>query len=168
MGLFGRDDKSSRAESAAPAAPRPAPSSSSAAASAGARTVIARGGVVEGTLGGGADIVVEGEVKGVVDGAAGLLIAETGRLQASLHARHVTVAGHVKGDISAEERIQLEPTAQVVGNITAPRILIKEGATFDGKVEMKAPRRAEKPTGKAVSPDRAEQAPPAVKGKPGT
>lgn len=151
MGLFGRDDKSSKAQpEVATPSPRPTSPTTGAPPSGGAaRTSVARGSLFDGTLSGGADIVIEGEVKGVVDGSAGVLIAESGRVTATVHARHVTVAGNVKGDITADERIQLEPTAHVQGNITSPRILIKEGATFDGKVEMKAPaKRADKPATK--------------------
>lgn len=161
MGLFGRDDKSSKVqpESATPS-PRSTPSTPAAPSTGGAaRTTVARGSLFDGTLSGGADIVIEGEVKGVVDGSAGLLIAESGRVVAAVHARHVTVAGTVKGDVSADERIQLEPSAHVQGNITSPRILIKEGATFDGKVEMKAPAKREKTPGTSAP----EPAPHAAK-----
>ena len=38
------------------------------------------------------------------------------------------------GNITADDRIILEPTARVDGNITAPRILIEDGATFGTRV----------------------------------
>jgi cytoskeletal protein CcmA (bactofilin family) len=51
----------------------------------------------------------------------------------------VVVAGTVAADITADEKIELEASARVDGNITAPRILIKDGATFKGQVNMKDP-----------------------------
>ena len=87
MGLFGRDDKSTKPQSE-PVAPAPRPSvSSPSPVSAGTRTTVARGSVFEGTISGAADIVVEGEVKGVVDGSAGLVVAESCRVSATLHGR---------------------------------------------------------------------------------
>jgi cytoskeletal protein CcmA (bactofilin family) len=56
-----------------------------------------------------------------------------------VHGKTVTVAGTVTGDITADDRIELEPSARVDGNITAPRILIQDGATFRGQVNMKEP-----------------------------
>jgi len=53
----------------------------------------------------------------------------------------VAIAGTVVGDVTADEKIELEPTARVEGNITAPRILIRDGATFKGQVNMKDPER---------------------------
>ncbi len=57
-------------------------------------------------------------------------------MQGDLHGRTLTVAGRVKGNVSADERVELKPTAQLKGNITAPRMHIAEGATFEGKVFM--------------------------------
>ena len=67
------------------------------------------------------------------------MVAPRGRVDATVHGRVVMVAGRVIGDITADEKIELEPTAQVDGDITAPRILIRDGATFRGKVNMKPP-----------------------------
>jgi cytoskeletal protein CcmA (bactofilin family) len=67
------------------------------------------------------------------------MVAARGRVDATVHGRVVMVAGRVIGDITADEKIELEPTAEVDGDITAPRILIRDGATFRGKVNMKPP-----------------------------
>lgn len=80
---------------------------------------------------------IEGKVKGTIDISGQLLVAADGTVEAKVSASTVTVAGEVVGDILAAEKIELEPTAKVQGNITAPKILINEGATFDGQVAMK-------------------------------
>ena len=65
--------------------------------------------------------------------------------EASVHGRAVIVAGRVIGDITADDKIELQPTAEVDGDITAPRILIEDGATFRGKVTMKPPEPRHEP-----------------------
>jgi cytoskeletal protein CcmA (bactofilin family) len=61
------------------------------------------------------------------------------------------VAGTVKGDVLADDKIELKPSANLQGNITAPSILIQEGATFEGQVYMQKPADL-KPAPKGQSP----------------
>jgi cytoskeletal protein CcmA (bactofilin family) len=155
MGLFGRDD------SPQPGPPAQTPSRTVPAQPAGDTTVIARSCEIEGTLTGTGDVTIQGRFKGNVDGSGKLFIAEGGKAEARLHARNIVVAGTVKGDVSADEKIELQPSAQLRGNITAPRILIQEGATFEGQVFMKKP--VEKPA--ASTPDKPKIVdPPATQG----
>jgi cytoskeletal protein CcmA (bactofilin family) len=153
MGLFGRDDKTPQQKAPAPGsqpAARPTPPTS---ARAGAQTtVIAVPSHFEGTLTGSAEVTIEGAVKGTVRTEAGVLVAESGTVEAEVHGRSVVVAGTVKGNVTADERIELRPSARLVGNITAPRILIEDGATFEGKVEMKRPPQKDSQQGRKGGP----------------
>ena len=137
MGIFRRDDRTSQSKAAASAAlsHRLATSTDPVAST----TVIAGGNQFEGTITGSGDIQIEGEFKGKVDGTGTLRVTAQGRVNGSLAARTVVVAGNVHGDILAGETIELEASATVEGDITAPRIRIAEGATFDGQVHMKSP-----------------------------
>ncbi len=139
MGIFGRDERNSQSK---PEAATPSGRQQAAGQTAsGGNTVIARGNRIEGTISGSSDIQIEGELKGVVDGTGHLRVASQGLVEGNLAARTVVVAGTVRGDILAGETIQLETSATVEGNITAPRIRIADGATFEGKVHMKNPDR---------------------------
>ena len=138
MGLFGQDEKAPETKTPQPprkAGASPAPGSEK-------RTVIARPTTVEGRVLGPGEILVEGMIKGTIEIDGKVRVAEQGRVEAEVHARLVTVAGTIIGNITADDRIVLEPTAQVDGNITAPRILIEDGATFKGQVNMRAPERS--------------------------
>ncbi len=140
MGLFGRDDRSqatTKPENPSPVtrpATTPAPVSSE-------TTLIAGSTAIEGTIRGSGDIRIEGRITGTVDVSGRLLIAESGRAKARLHARTVVVSGTVEGDVTADERIELQASATLTGNIVAPAIQIQEGATFEGEVRMAKPDR---------------------------
>jgi cytoskeletal protein CcmA (bactofilin family) len=134
MGIFGRDEDESAASQ-----PQPARQPQGSAQPPSTVTVIARSNRVEGTVLGSGDIRVEGHIQGAVDSTGQLLVAENGRVEGKISSRGVTVSGRVQGDILAKERIELQASAVVEGNITAPRILINDGATFDGQVLMKDP-----------------------------
>ena len=145
MGFFGRDDRpqttpqpagSHQSRPGAPPSSNPSPD----------RTVIADTILVEGTLSGSGQILVDGRVRGSIEGEDVVVVASRGRIDAAVHARVVMVAGRVVGNITADEKIELEATAQVDGDMTAPRILIKDGATFRGKVNMRKPEPRGEPT----------------------
>ena len=136
MGIFGRDEEN---PSLQPAQSAMRSSTSPTTPEAADRTVIARPSTVEGRISGSGEIVVDGLVTGTIDAAGTVKVGEKGRVEATVHGKVVSVAGAVVGDITADEKIELEISAHVDGNITAPRILIKDGANFRGQVNMRKP-----------------------------
>ncbi len=91
---------------------------------------------VEGTVSGSERVVVEGTVRGQINIEADLLIGTKARVEATVHARNVTVEGKLNGDVSADDRVELVASATVDGNIKAPKIIVAEGAKFRGSVDM--------------------------------
>jgi cytoskeletal protein CcmA (bactofilin family) len=91
---------------------------------------------IDGTLTGSEPIVVEGTVRGKIDLAADLRVGTKARIEATVHARNVTVEGKLTGDVSADDRVELVASATVDGNIKAPKIVVAEGAKFRGSVDM--------------------------------
>ena len=91
---------------------------------------------IEGTVTGSEPIVIEGTVRGNINLTADLLVGTKARVEATVHARNVTVEGKLTGDISADDRVELVASANVDGNITAPKIVVAEGAKFRGSVDM--------------------------------
>ena len=176
MGLFGRDDRSTPPPSPAPkVAPSRLPVKPPAQAQVRTDelTVIARGTRVEGKLTASNDVQIAGELKGAAEGAGQLLVAEGARVEAVLHARAVVVAGAVTGDVTADDKIELRPSAVLHGNITAPRVVIHDGAAFEGQVFMQKPevRKAQPAESPSPGPTPAAQPAPGpqveVDGEPG-
>ena len=67
---------------------------------------------------------------------AALIVAQSGRLESIVRAARVVVHGTVEGTITASERIELTPSAQVTGDLSATHVVIAEGATFHGRIDM--------------------------------
>jgi cytoskeletal protein CcmA (bactofilin family) len=151
MGIFGRDERGAESKPTSPT-PSKRQGSGAAAVSGASATVIARANRVEGTIVGSGDIQIEGELQGGVEGTGQLRVAERGIVEGTIRARNVTVGGSVRGDILANESIQLDATADVEGNITAPKIRIAEGATFQGQVLMKEVSEKPAPEGETSGP----------------
>jgi len=51
-------------------------------------------------------------------------------------AHSLTVAGQVTGDVTAQERVDLQAGARLVGDVKAARMTIADGASFKGNVDM--------------------------------
>lgn len=84
-------------------------------------------------------IRLEGRFKGEVEGKNGtLIVGENGFIDASILVNTIVISGEVKGDINAEDRIEIHPPAKVFGDITAPVIVIDEGVVFQGSCTMKS------------------------------
>jgi cytoskeletal protein CcmA (bactofilin family) len=82
------------------------------------------------------DVILQGRVEGSIRHAANLIIGPEGSVLGDVYASHLTVEGLVEGDLHCTEAVIVRATAQVRGNIFAPRVGIMEGATFNGRVEM--------------------------------
>ena len=116
--------------------PAPRPEMRSATPSQPGATFIGPNVTIEGTLSGSEAIVVEGTVRGKINLTADLRVGTKARLEATVHARNVTIEGKLTGDISADDRVELVASATVDGNIKAPKIIVAEGAKFRGNVDM--------------------------------
>jgi cytoskeletal protein CcmA (bactofilin family) len=82
------------------------------------------------------DVILQGRVEGSIRHARNLIIGTDGSVLGDVYASHLTVEGLVEGDLHCSEAVVVRATAQVRGNIFAPRVGIMEGATFNGRVEM--------------------------------
>jgi cytoskeletal protein CcmA (bactofilin family) len=78
---------------------------------------------------------IDGTIDGEIDGKE-ITIGESAMVTAQIRADSIIVCGKVKGEITATDRIEIQPTAKIVGNITAPKLIIHEGAIFEGQCSM--------------------------------
>ena len=80
---------------------------------------------------------VDGHLTGRVSSEGGtLIIGSTGRVDANILVAAAMINGTINGDIVASEKVELGRTARVVGNIQTPRLMIEDGAIFEGSCSM--------------------------------
>jgi cytoskeletal protein CcmA (bactofilin family) len=83
------------------------------------------------------DLMIKGDFYGTIKATGNLYIEESAYVEAEqITAGSVYVKGRVKGNITADSRVELHGTAQVTGDITAPRIVMDTGCRFDGTSRM--------------------------------
>lgn len=116
----------------APAAPAPEALQSLPKTSTIGETVI-----VKGEFTASEDLTIEGQVEGKIALPEHVLtIGSHGKIQAEVLAKAVIVLGEVKGNITANELIDIRVKGSVTGNIKALRVSIAEGAYFLGSIDM--------------------------------
>jgi cytoskeletal protein CcmA (bactofilin family) len=91
---------------------------------------------IRGQVSGNQDLIVEGRIEGRVSLENRFTVEESGSVEADLEVVDAAFKGEVRGDLVASRSAILHPTARVVGNIRAPRLVIEEGARFSGSVDM--------------------------------
>lgn len=79
-------------------------------------------------------LYVEGTIQGsvVADEDGVLTLAENGRIEGEVRAPHVVISGQLVGDIHAGERVQLNGSARVQGNIYYKTVEMQAGAMITG------------------------------------
>jgi len=94
--------------------------------------------VFKGELAADEDLVIEGQVEGTIaHHKKDLTVGKQGRVKADLHANSVIVEGQLVGDIYGEKVVTLAGSSNVTGNIFSRRIVIEDGAIFNGTIDMK-------------------------------
>lgn len=92
--------------------------------------------IFDGVVTGNEFLLIEGTVRGKIQLTSDLRIGPRARVEATVHARNVTIEGKLTGDVSADDRVELVTSADVEGNVRAPKIIVAEGAKFRGNVDM--------------------------------
>lgn len=96
--------------------------------------------IFTGELSGNENLVIEGQFQGSIHlYNSDLIIASSGKVKGEIRARNVTIKGKVEGPVFSSGKILIDEEGILVGNITASRVSIQEGAQFKGSVKMHSP-----------------------------
>jgi cytoskeletal protein CcmA (bactofilin family) len=91
---------------------------------------------VQGKIVSSQDLTIDGQVEGTIElGNHGLTIGAGAAIKADLVAKTIAISGTVTGNVTATEKVELRPTGVVDGDISAPRLVMAEGAIIRGRVD---------------------------------
>ena len=111
--------------------------SPSIAVSSEEKTVIGKQIIIEGTVQGKEDLLIEGSVKGSIELTDNhLTVGINGQVESDIQARDVTIKGHLSGKIDASDKVSISKEAEFTGDIHAKRISIEDGAYLKAVVEL--------------------------------
>ena len=93
--------------------------------------------VINGELSGSENLTIDGQVEGKIDLRDHVLtVGSNGRITAHVTAKSIVVLGHVTGNLTATERVDIRENGSVEGDIVAPRVAIADGSHFRGSIDM--------------------------------
>jgi cytoskeletal protein CcmA (bactofilin family) len=101
----------------------------------GFETVLGANCVLEGKLSSKTNVRLDGTFTGTLEIDGNVLVGETAKITADIHARNVSIAGAVHGNVSGK-KVQLLRTGRIWGDIQATALTTEEGAFIDGKITM--------------------------------
>jgi len=143
-------------------------------------TIIGESILISGSLNGDEDLTVRGRVEGTLTLTRTLVVEPTGTVKAEVQVKNCVIAGVVVGNVTASESVEITKEGRMVGDISSPRVIIVDGASFRGRIDMgevdveraergsrpalsrpATPRPALRPAAKAAEPRKAEEKAPA-------
>ena len=115
-------------------------------------TIIGKGSSFEGTMKVQSTLRVDGKVKGNITTSDSLVVGKDGVIHGEVTVRNAIIGGQIKGKLTASGKVVLEANSGFNGELKTTKLVIDEGAVFEGNCSM-APVQAEKKPemGKSVS-----------------
>ena len=98
--------------------------------------------VIKGELSGSEDLTLCGQMEGSIKlPAHTLTIGTNADIKAKISATTVVIIGSVTGDVTADDKVEIQATGSVVGDIISPKLVIMDGGRLQGAVDMPSAKR---------------------------
>ena len=85
------------------------------------------------------ELLVDGEVEGLLESQALLTVGPNGKVRANIKAREVVIYGSVRGNVEVTEKIAIREQGSLIGDIKSAGISIDDGAYFKGSIDIMRP-----------------------------
>jgi cytoskeletal protein CcmA (bactofilin family) len=107
--------------------------------------------VIKGELSGSEDLTLCGEMEGSIKlPAHTLTIGSHANIKAEISARAVVITGAVTGNVLAADKVEIQSTGSVTGDVVSPRLVIADGGYLNGRVKMPLSERGHAPPAKPL------------------
>jgi len=109
---------------------------------------------IKGELTGSEDLTIDGVLEGKIHMKEHhLTVGTNGSINAEICAKSVAVLGKLVGNIKAGEKVEVAASGSMEGDITAPRVILADGASFKGSIDMegRGPKKAQASSTSAAS-----------------
>ncbi len=111
-------------------------------------TIIGKGMIFDGELKGDGSVRIEGQVSGMINIKHEVIVGEGGFVNGNIKSKIVTVLGKLKGNVEAIDKITIDVSGSMIGDIIAPRVVVAEGAVYKGRIDME--QKAREPESKTA------------------
>ena len=101
-------------------------------------TIIGKGSSIDGTMKVNSTLRVDGRVKGNVTTTDSLVLGKDGVINGEVVVRNAIIGGKLKGKLTASGKVVLEAKSVFNGELKTTKLVIDEGAIFEGNCSMSA------------------------------
>ncbi len=98
-------------------------------------TIVGKGSTLEGTFDINSSLRVDGNIKGKLTVGDSLTVGKEGVIEADIETKKASVAGKIIGTLKASERVVLESSSTLQGDLKTKFLVIEEGAVFLGNCQ---------------------------------
>lgn len=88
--------------------------------------------VIKGNVQSETDIRMDGILEGNLQSSAKVIIGKSALITGDINCKNIIIQGKVEGNITAESSLHIQETGKVEGNITTHKLIIEDGAVFNG------------------------------------
>lgn len=99
-------------------------------------TIVGQGTTLEGTITGQGSLRIDGGLDGDISYEGDVIVGESAEVDATIRARHVTVAGEVRGNVEVQGRCEILNGGILIGDVVSEQLVIEEGGILDGRSSM--------------------------------
>ena len=83
---------------------------------------------------------IDGTFTGEIQSEGTLIVGKDAKVQGQIWVGQLILSGHLQGEIEAGSKVVLHKTANLVGSMNTPTLVIEEGAVLEGQVSMNKPQ----------------------------
>lgn len=101
--------------------------------------VIGKGLVVRGELSGEGNIELGDQFEGKIYLTGSVVVLEGASIQSDISATEIVVAGTVRGNLMATEKVEFSSSGRLFGNVRSKVLVVREGGRVSGRILSGAP-----------------------------
>lgn len=99
-------------------------------------TIVGAGTVFIGDIDIKGTLRIDGRCEGKITSSGDVIVGENGHIVSAVQARNLQVAGTIKGTVKSSGLLEIMPTGKVYGDIEVGKVMIADGAIFEGQCRM--------------------------------
>jgi cytoskeletal protein CcmA (bactofilin family) len=108
-------------------------------------TIISEGVKLDGKLISKGNVRIDGIINGDLQAAGNITIGQHGEIIGEIKAQVIIIGGKIAGTVIANEKIVLESSSNMKGDLITKILVVEEGAVFDGKSAMSSKDKSANP-----------------------
>ncbi|HTS64006.1 MAG TPA: polymer-forming cytoskeletal protein [Candidatus Acidoferrales bacterium] len=82
------------------------------------------------------ELVVDGEVEGLMESDSVVTVGPKGKVRANIKAREVVIHGEVRGNLEVAQKLAIREQGSLIGDVKSAGISIDDGAYFKGNIDI--------------------------------